>query len=599
MKNKKTIMICAVSIVLLLLAVWGIWYYFTTRNFVDPHIGMFDVDYTVQPYNIEGKIIKVTVKLSPQKLSKERTFYLDNGAVKTSNPTCVDNKGNMVATEYLDGVWMIGPVELDTESVSFSYNVTLADKDLSRSTVSGDMYQDLLAFQGNVVLMFPWMDDQNLKQTEKYISSLSFQYDGEQNWQGILPFDQPLSDTLSFHLKNPTWYDLYDLSNSSFCFGTFQQLEYTTVDGNAANIYLDSALAGAMNADDALMLKSFIEYYNSIFGGNPKNCPIVLLRTSQDENSTILGGAGGRGAAISLEMRSPDDCQTLSRTLYHAFFDSNIHMRNLRYAPHLWLYEGLGNYYIDQSAEDLPANLKSAYGIQLQDSLRNKYLKYLYFSLKDPEFLAATADMEGQMSIERNAFYFDIKTPMLILTIETLAAQEGKGPHAIMQYLMAQEKNSDINVENMMKSILGNNEKLMLQYFSGAAYIPNYWNFSGDSMAQQEILDILNTEENKYNNMYMQRNLFYPYDPAAILPAELMEREIRDRNLHYNQPAVEELVRGFSTTLHQLLMQHALRANLCGIEDAGATGVRYELCTDENLTVWTTYLEQNGFNAQE
>ena len=69
-----------------------------------------------------------------------------------------------------------------------------------------------------------------------------------------------------------------------------------------------------------------------VFGSNLEK-PVVLLRTNEDGESSILSGVGGEGAAISLSMYTPDACQTMSRTLYHAFFDSKVHARNLHYQP--------------------------------------------------------------------------------------------------------------------------------------------------------------------------------------------------------------------------------------------------------------------------
>ena len=53
-------------------------------------------------------------------------------------------------------------------------------------------------------------------------------------------------------------------------------------------------------------------------------------------------------------------------------------------------------------------------------------------------------------------------------------------------------------------------------------------------------------------------------------------------------------VKNYSETLYLLLMQNALRADLCGIEDPSAAGVKTELNSQENGQIWADYVTSVG-----
>ena len=73
-----------------------------------------------------------------------------------------------------------------------------------------------------------------------------------------------------------------------------------------------------------------------------------------------------------------------------------------------------------------------------------------------------------------------------------------------------------------------------------------------------------------------------------------MNQEIEERDLSFATPEVEQLVKDYSETLYLLLMQNALRADLCGIDDPGAAGVKTELNSQENGQIWADYVASVG-----
>ena len=589
---KKNLLIggCA-ALVLVALSAFGLWHTQGDASYhMDPDLAQFGVSYTVEPTDIESKIVSVSIELTPDKLSPDRMFYLDIGEVEASEPVCTDADGTEIALNNLGSAWEIGPVSEDCESVVFQYDVKLGENTGVDFQVDGDLYEDLLAFQGKKVLMMPLFDSNNLTHMEKYISSVSFQLAGGSDWNAIIPFAPANSPEKSFQLERPTWYDYYDLINSSYCFGSFEPLNLSSGGENAV-FYLDSAIRESAELNDLSMVISFYNYYTGVFGSNLDK-PVVLLRTNEDGESIILSGVGGQSAAISLSMYTPDACQTMSRTLYHAFFDSKVHACNLHYQPNEWLYRGLGDRYVNASAEALPQELKDLYGIQVQDDLNTRYMKYLFISLKDPVMASLSSDMEGSMAAGQEDFYFNVKVPLILETIESFTSQ--KQENALLHYLMEQPQRQDVNISRLMQDLLGDNEEMVRAYFSGTSFIPNYWNLSAQNWSAEDTVNLLAGYEDTLSTLFDQQYVLYPYDPVFLIKTDRLYQEIEERDLSFATPEVEQLVKDYSETLYLLLMQNALRADLCGIDDPGAAGVKTELNSQENGQIWADYVASVG-----
>lgn len=590
MKENLLIGGCA-ALVLVALSAFGLWHTQGDASYhMDSDLAQFGVSYTVEPTDIESKIVSVSIELTPDKLSPDRMFYLDIGEVEASEPVCTDADGTEIALNNLGSAWEIGPVSEDCESVVFQYDVKLGENTGVDFQVDGDLYEDLLAFQGKKVLMMPLFDSNNLTHMEKYISSVSFQLAGGSDWNAIIPFAPANSSEKSFQLERPTWYDYYDLINSSYCFGSFEPLNLSSGGENAV-FYLDSAIRESAELNDLSMVISFYNYYTGVFGSNLDK-PVVLLRTNEDGESTILSGVGGQSAAISLSMYTPDACQTMSRTLYHAFFDSKVHARNLHYQPNEWLYRGLGDRYVNASAEALPQELKDLYGIQVQDDLNTRYMKYLFISLKDPVMASLSSDMEGSMAAGQEDFYFNVKVPLILETIESFTSQ--KQENALLHYLMEQPQRQDVNISRLMQDLLGDNEEMVRAYFSGTSFIPNYWNLSAQNWSAEDTVNLLAGYEDTLSTLFDQQYVLYPYDPVFLIKTDRLNQEIEERDLSFATPEVEQLVKDYSETLYLLLMQNALRADLCGIDDPGAAGVKTELNSQENGQIWADYVASVG-----
>ena len=590
MKKKILIGGCA-ALLAVALASFGLWRTQGDAAYrADPDIAQFGVAYTVEPADIGGKVLSVSVALTPDRLSPDRMLYLDAGEVDASKPVCTESDGAEIALNDLGGVWEIGPVAEDCGSVVFQYDVKLGEGTGMDFQVEGDLYDDLLAFEGKKVLMMPWFDADNVAYMERYLSSVSFQLAGENDWNAIIPFAPVNGTETSFRLERPTWYDFYDLINSSYCFGSFEPLNITS-GGESTVFYLDSAIKESAGLSDLSTVVSFYNSYADAFGSGLDK-PFVLLRTAEDGKSAILSGVGGEGAALSLFMYTPDACQTMSRTLYHAFFDSKVHARNLHYQPNEWLYRGLGDRYVNASAQALPQELKDLYGIEVQETLNTRYMKYLFVSLKDPVMASLSSDMEGSMVSGQEDFYFNVKVPLILEAIESAAGQ--KQENALLRYLLEQTPHQDVNVSRLMQDLLGKNEEMVRAYFAGTSFIPNYWDLSAQDWSAEATVTLLSDYEDTLSSLFDQQYVAYPYDPVFLIKMDALNREIKDRSLSFASEEVEALVRDYSETLYLLLMQNALRADLCGIGDPGAAGVKTTLNSQENGQIWADYVSSVG-----
>ena len=106
---------------------------------------------------------------------------------------------------------------------------------------------------------------------------------------------------------------------------------------------------------------------------------------------------------------------------------------------------------------------------------------------------------------------------------------------------------------------------------------------------------MLSSYEDALSELYQLQYVDYPYDPVFLINTDALNKEIADRKLSFSSPEMEAIVKDYSETVYLLLMQNALRADLCGIEDPGAAGVKAELNSLENGQKWADYVSKVGY----
>ena len=557
---------------------------------------VFSINYTVKVDNPAVKILGVNIELGIESLSSEGLIYLYRNEVGEDILSCVDDNGNELNMNDTGSFQLIsiGPVDPSARSVHIFYNVRIGNQsymDIIPRTY-GDMYDDLLVFCGENVLICPLIDITDLTSTEKFISSVSFKLDADYGWKAIIPYQQHLSDDCSFTVENPTWTVFNEISKSTFCFGQFTAMDA----GTMASIYVDKAITGQISQRSLEVFYSFLRFYIDIFGELPPDAPIVLLRNAAEDHAMILGGVGAKGGAFSADINLGDECQTVTTTLFHLFFDSKIKAPNLRFVANNWIYKGLSDYCVIKSADYLSDEIKEAFSIEgVIGDPEVYYLKYLYFSLREPGFLVVNPSMEGNMLRAQEAYYMGAKVPLMINFIDHIII-ERNGVGFIQSLLDEAGDEKDLDVDVFLKSMCGDDYEIVLKAFSGNALVPNYGDFCIDGrIPDEEIIDRLLSDEDYYSYLFEADRIYYEYPPLFMLDPEKFFAAAESMGARYNTDDVQDLVESFSKTLHQLLMQYAVMAKFAGVDDITVPKASGEIFTYEAFEKFSAFCESLGY----
>ena len=552
----------------------------------------FSVQYTVTPSDDPNvKVMSVSMQMDIDKLSSEKMIYIYKSSITSPILSCVDDQGNAIEKRETTGLMSIGPIDESVNSVTMKYDV-MVGRAWNYVTVGGDFYEDLLVFSGENVLMTPYLDFSEIQRPEKYISSISFNLETDYDWKAVIPFQEPLSDDYSFSIEKPSWSDLNALNKSSFCFGQFEKQDV----GTGGTVYVDRAIVGKIQPLSTEVLRTFSNYYTELFGELSTEAPLVLLRNSNSENAMILGGVGARGAAISADVNNADECQTLSSTLYHLYFDSKIKAPNLRYPPNSWIYSGLSSHHIIKSAANLSQEVRDMYSMEVVDEPEIDYLNYLYFSFKEPDFLVLNPTLEGNMDQVQNVYYMDIKVPVVIDLINYAISETG-GRDFIAALLDMASQEKDLNIDKFLKNKCGGYYEAVQRIFSGNSILPNYKNFRLDGIySDDEITLRLTNTDNTFSNLFSHGHGYIGYlsFPLYLLDPDVFYKDVEALGVRYSSDEIQAEVRNFSSTLHQYLMQYAMFAKLAGYDELTYDNVS-QMYTSNNFEVWVEYCENVGF----
>ena len=552
----------------------------------------FSMNYTVTVDDDPNiKILGVSIQMGIDKLSSERMIYIYKSGILSPILSCVDSSGK--AVEFNDTVDLIsiGPIDGSVDSVTMRYDVRVGTVE-DFTTAQGDLYEDLLVFSGGKVLMFPFFDYTELQKAEKYISSISFKLESNYDWKAIIPYKEAMSDDCSFFVEKPTWSVMNALNKSTFCFGQFEKQDF----GVGTAVYVDKSIVGNIPDLPMEVLITFLNYYKELFGELAPDAPLVLLRNCAEYDAMILGGVGATGAAVSIGVKTADDCQTLSSTLYHLFFDSKIKAPNLRFFPNIWIYNGLARFHIINSAMLLSQEVKEMFSMEVNYDPVMNYLDYLYFSIKEPDFLITNPSLEGSMDQTQSSFYMDVKVPVM-LDLINYAIENSGGGNLITALMDSAGKEQDLDIDKFLKSKCGGYYEAVLRCFSGNALLPNYNNFKLDGNVSDDELTMRLTEtDTHFTNLFSHGHgaIGYLSFPLFLLEPEAFYRDVDAMGVSYSTDEIQAEIRSFSTTLDQYLLQYAMFAKLAGYDTLTSESVKL-MYTPENFDNWMIYCENIGF----
>ena len=534
-------------------------------------------------------------------LSQDRSLYLYKGQTDVILYNCVDENGVHVPYNDNGDIVVIGPVEGKTKKVTLDYDARigpLSDDWEYVTYTQGSFFDDLLTFSGEYAFLLPYTDTELLDSLDKYIKSVSINFNVPDDWNSIIPYNEPLSGSRSIWMDKPTWDFFNSISKSAFCFGHFSRYDYGGMLA-AEQFYIDEAIADAIPQFTLNSIVSFLDYYTDVFGQPLDDVPVVLLRNHPYDNSVIIGGVGSRSSAISVDMRFIDDYKALSNVLFHSFFDSKIKPRNLRYVTGNWIYIGLADYYVNLSSELLPIEVRNNYEIAQLETFEEKYLKYLYFSLKEPGFLGLNpADEALGMYSAQMDYYLGVKVPIMIDVLNYTIGQKTGRPDGFIKGLVemgASEKALDL--DDMLMKICADDYDTIKMFFAGNALIPNYKGLNIDWMLKEDIIDILDLSEQAFSYMFSNDQAYYPYANVVLLNEEPFMAEAERRGVRYSTDEIQEEVKNFSSVLHRVLLQYAMWADIAGVDDITAPGIHGELFRSEVIEEWNALRDEIGYEV--
>jgi len=560
---------------------------FFTLSAGDTQYPKINIHYKIKPQNIREKKISVNIRIRTN--NSEREVRLAKGLFDTISSECADDKGNKVPFKDNERVITIGPISDDVEYIDYSYEITLGN--MLGGKAKGDIYEDLMVFSGEDVLLFPFINEEDFDFISRYIDEITIEVQTKDDWNSVIPFQQNICEDNKVTIKKPDWHVLYNLAKSCYAFGKFEYLPINTIDGTF-DFLVDAAHKHKLTSENVTTISNIYNFYVRVFGEGLKDYPVVLLRSEESQELPILGGVGGKSLGISFEMETGEDWYTFSRTLYHAFFDSKIHARNLHFPPNLWLYKGLAEYYVDKSASVIPANVRSKYGIVVNDSLDDIYSRYLYFTLKEP-MLNVTPAHEDFMLMAQSEYYYNTKVPLIINEIENILQKRNGTANNLIGVLMKYSNEEVINFAKIMTELLGSEEARIRAYLAGEEIIP-YFRKSPEKENTEKVLLELDQYERYLTLLFQKEVEEFPYDPVILLKPEILSKEIQNRKLNFGSESLQQRVRNYSETIYLLLMQHSLRADICGESDLASHEIRFKLNNSENTTKWVEYINKVG-----
>jgi hypothetical protein len=567
---------------------------------------VYSISYLVKALPEEGAL-NVDIDIDVSRLSRDRSVLLYKGMMDElalEFTGCADGDGNEVPFSDTPDLVSIGPIDGESRQarLRFSYNVVIGSTNDDEGYYGMPLYaqgcllDDLIAFSGEYALLIPFLDSAASESMGKYVKSVSFEFVVPEGLAPIIPYQPALDGQLSFSADKPDWEFFNRISKSAFCFGQFERYEYDGAFGDAA-VYADKAIAGGLSRYALDAMTGFLFYYTNLFGEPLGEVPIVLLRSLPGDGTVITAGVGSGGAAMSADMRLADDFQAMSNMVFHAFFDSKVWPLNLRYVGYEWIYRGMAELCVAASADFLPEDVKERYSIGDAAPMSERYMRYLYFSLKEPGFLAlGPADEMTGMYVPQEDFYFKVKAPLVIDAVNFLIAGRGGPPDGFLKELVKRGGSAKpIDVEKLLKDVCGDGAEPISGYLSGNALIPNSRGFGVDGMPDENILYMLDQDERRYTYFFGRHNVFYPYSSLVLLDEEPFMAEVAERGVRYNSDEVQGAVRQFSNVVHRLLLQRAMLASFAGVDDITVPNISRELAQTDVRDKWSAFCEEVGF----
>lgn len=206
------------------------------------------------------------------------------------------------------------------------------------------------------------------------------------------------SDVRIFH--HPTWWTIYDLMKSCYCFKEMSAMLYKGISLRFDPNFKESTFVFKK-------VVQLCQYYEEIFGGTVPDLTLYFFTPVEGEES-IFGGSSRCGIGATFDFENKRDWQLLAHRLFHAFMDHYIPCKTLHLPPHVWLTEGITTYY------ELAA-MDHVFGDCLELELAKLYEQYRYALMVDPYKFNIIPLNEAKLNSKgKIEFLHYIQAPLLI-----------------------------------------------------------------------------------------------------------------------------------------------------------------------------------------
>ena len=552
----------------------------------DVDINYVDINYTVERFSIDDKILNVSVKISNVGDFNPSEYQLIKGNIKVNEEKCFDSLNNPVKFSTTKGIIDIDKIDSNAKYVVYSYNVKIGN--LRKHGTNGQVYLNMLTFSGESVLVMPINAlRENMKDVNN-IKKITVKCILANDWDAIIPYPKKNVKGITEVIK-PTWTSFYEIRKSSFTFGKFKKDEH--LNGKAGyTVYIDIGAEKYYTEDAKNGIENLYKYYCKLFNRDLENLSIVLLRKDDINQDYIISGSSTKNIVSTFDPEVFRDWQLLGHRLFHSFFESEVTATEYHEPPLLNFYEGLATYYENISMKSLPENIKDRLNF-LDKEMSEIFERYIYMKLKDPLNFSLIPKLERKIlpSAAKIEFLHYTQAPLIIKYLEGLAFKKTGKEDNIINIIIKYKDDNSITSDIIVNNLLGKDGRTFTEkYISGDKIVP-LWSLSNNGEDNKDVIKKLNIFEYNMYTWFYQENTLYIYDVLDINKLSKLSKEADKLGLHFADSITEVNTKKMSLTVYNLLKEHMLRAKVCSVNIKDKYSREALLINKSNLKVWNDF----------
>ena len=514
--------------------------------------------YTVSEPSPEEMRLKVLLEISDVKNLGE-TVYLTTQNINIADIEVIC-ENETIAYVVENGTLSFAPTK---RSANVNYSIKLGTE--GKHGKNGVCFPDLVTFSGDQAFILPeQLVDADNNQISRLVGQIYVYYDMPFQTR-IIPFEQDGSTIIN----KPGWIEVYDFSKNAYVFGDFSEFPLDT-----GSIFVE----GSDSLDGGILRKInvLLNEYKRLYGESPDNTDIVMLRSDRE---AILGGAGIRTICSTFDSDSPRDWQLLSHRLGHAFFDNSVELRSFHIEPSLWFYEGLITYY-----ETVTMGLIGYDPGALFSEIAGRYY---YMRLKDPLLLSVAPMNEKKLILSgQKEFLHYTYAPLILKSLnDELPQQDG-----VLSFILANRENKNMDVNYVFRNLNDFQNSKLVKDCVYNSVVMNV-GFTG-TISDAQMLQALRDYEEL---LWTWFSLDFENYPLDRIDADLISQTVAEaqrRGLLFADEGTMRYIKSFSEIVYDLLMEYALRADVCNVSFDDVE-LRYELLGDGlNIQIWEEFISE-------